>query len=234
MSMFVGLSLVITLTVNNSCDPEASGTINTSAIASSDEYAAFASVYVYAYSQLMPIITSLDPIDSVHFWVKMASFREDHDTCDLIDMTDILQDNTTLDIMEICQNVVEVGADLMAAFPALNLGTEEQFNEIAELGYNNYIWPEEFPWLPAVTMKSFNTTPRDSCLNACRKSYRWAKVGAIGWFTFEMCVGTLVCLVPTQQISSAAIVAVATGEYVKNAINIEDTYASCKAACPLN
>ncbi len=59
-SLLCGFSMILVLTLNNSCDPEATGIVNPAAVASSEEYATFANVYASGFSVFSPIITSMN------------------------------------------------------------------------------------------------------------------------------------------------------------------------------
>ncbi|TSA35551.1 MAG: hypothetical protein D4R64_09255 [Porphyromonadaceae bacterium] len=232
LPLLIVLSVVIGLVVNNSCDPDATGTVNPSVIASSQEYADFASVYVATYAALNPVITGLTAADSMHFWDHLLLLELNNDTSQLTYCTNILQQHTTLDVLGISQNVVEAATALLVAYPALNLATEEQFTEIADIGYTNNIWPPDFPWGNLNEMKSgldINITP---CQQDCRNTYRNAKVGAIGEFAFCVCIATLALFIPGAQGGSATLVAVSSGRLAKDAINIERNYSNCWAGCP--
>ncbi len=180
-----------------------------------------------SFGELTP--ERLDAVDSVHFWAHLEIFKANPDTSQITYLFNILQKYSTLDLFEICQNIVGAATDLEEAFPALNLATEEQFQEITQLGYTNNIWPEDFPYVYQAPLKS--TSDLTQCLKDCKYTYRWAKVNSLAFFTLEMVVATGVCLLPGAQVGSMGIVAIATGDLVLKVVDIEGAYSICKAAC---
>jgi len=229
-SLFLCLSLLTSLPVNQSCDPLATGVIDLEQVVNSEEYFDFAQTYMSAFSIIMPVIEGLDYADSYHFWAHLDIYNTNHDTAQISYLFNLLQDNTEIDLMPVCYSVAEAGEDLLQAYPALNLATIEQFQELTELGFDLNIWPESFPNLIPPLKSGLEET--NTC-KICKRNYRWAKVGAIAEVTFGFVAGGVELLVPVPgaQVLSLATVALSTGNYINKAINIEIIYATCLDTC---